>query len=99
MPGHIEVYSYADFDKPLHLQARFTLLGPMPKSTHLYTSAFSDSVYTLGGGLGGPMYVPSLEGRIYVLATNRARLLVMWNNVFLPHVPPFPDIHQDEDGV
>ncbi|KAG8220557.1 hypothetical protein J3R82DRAFT_3290 [Butyriboletus roseoflavus] len=101
VPGScIAVYSYADFDKPLHLQARFMLTVCMPRSTHLHTSPFPDSVYTQGGGSRGPTFVPSLEGRISVLAaTDPGRLLVIWNDIFLPHVPPFPDIQQDKDGV
>lgn len=99
-PGCIEIYSYADFDKPLDLQARFMFPVRMPRSTYLYTSPFPGSVYTQGGGLRGPTCVPSLEGRISVLATtNPGRLLVIWNDIFLPHVPPFPDIQQDEDGA
>lgn len=98
--GYLEVYSYADFGKPLLPQARFMFPVRMPESTHLYTSPFPDSVDTQGGSSRGPTYVPPLEGRISVLATTGpGRLLVIWNDIFLPHVPPFPDIQRDEDGV
>ncbi|KAF9222275.1 hypothetical protein BS17DRAFT_881121 [Gyrodon lividus] len=97
--GHIEIYSYADLDQPLRLQARF-ILPVLAKAAGLYPSPCPHTVSPEIRKLRGPAFVPCFEGQIYGIATWSPNLLIaISNDIFLPYIPPFPGIKQDRHGV
>ncbi|KAF9234013.1 hypothetical protein BU15DRAFT_66089 [Melanogaster broomeanus] len=88
--GHIEIYSYADLNRPLRLQARF-ILPVLAKAAGLYPCLCPRSV--------SPQ-TRKLRGQIYAIATWAPNLLIaISNDIFLPHIPPFPGVKEDRHGV